>query len=55
MLWDDKKWQEGNTKVGCIPGTGLAVVSWGPDKDISMRVYFQKGESVSEIAEWMWS
>ncbi|KAJ5628141.1 Fungal fucose-specific lectin [Penicillium lividum] len=50
----DGKWREGKLDVECIPGSEVAVTSWGSGKDMQMRLYFQKGEHVSGITEWVW-
>ncbi|KAJ5092007.1 hypothetical protein NUU61_006877 [Penicillium alfredii] len=55
MVWDGKKWHDGNFHVDCIPGTEIAAISWGHGNNLNMRVYFQKGELVSGVSEWMWS
>ncbi|KAJ5291811.1 hypothetical protein N7478_001062 [Penicillium angulare] len=51
----DGQWQKGDLKVGCIPGSEVAAACWGSEKNVQMRLYFQKGEHVSGISEWMFS
>lgn len=54
MYWDNK-WRAGSMKVDCIPGSEAAIVRWGSGSDYDMRFYFQKGEQVTGISEWMFS
>lgn len=49
----DGKWREGKLDVDCILGSEVAATSWGTGKDLQLRVYFQKGEHVSGISEWV--
>lgn len=51
----DGKWNERKMDVTCIPGSEVAAVSWGSEKNVEMRAYFQKGEHVSGVTEWMWT
>ncbi|KAJ5915572.1 hypothetical protein N7466_011505 [Penicillium verhagenii] len=53
MVYDGSRWREGKLDVECIPGSEVAVTCWGSGKDLQMRLYFQKGEHVSGISEWM--
>ena len=53
--FDGKDWQKEKIGVECVPGTEIAAISWGSGNSVQMRVYFQKGEHVSAISEWMWS
>lgn len=49
----DGKWREGKLDVECILGSEVTATSWGTGKDLQLRVYFQKGEHVSGISEWV--
>ena len=49
----DGKWREGKLDVECIPGSEIAVTSWEGGKDLQIRGYFQKGEHVSGVSEWV--
>ncbi|KAJ5986957.1 hypothetical protein N7451_011322 [Penicillium sp. IBT 35674x] len=49
----DGKWREGKLDIDCILGSEVAATSWGTGKDLQLRVYFQKGEHVSGISEWV--
>ncbi|KAJ5717378.1 hypothetical protein N7488_003024 [Penicillium malachiteum] len=51
----DGRWHEGKMDVNCIPGSEVTAISWGNEKSLEMRVYFQKGEHVSGISEWMYT
>lgn len=49
----DGKWHEGKLDVDCILGGEVTATSWGNGKDAQIRVYFQRGEHVSGISEWV--
>ena len=53
--WNGKGWQNHDLGVGCIPGTKVAMIGWGRGDHLNFRVYFQKGEHVTGISEWMWT
>ncbi|KAJ5826050.1 hypothetical protein N7474_003188 [Penicillium riverlandense] len=55
MTFDGKRWNDGNFHVNCIPGTEMSCLSWGGGNNINMRVYFQKGEQITGISEWVWN
>lgn len=55
MKFYNGQWKKGDLKVDCIPGSELAAVCWGSEKNMQMRIYFQRGEHVSGISEWICS
>ncbi|KAK0113872.1 hypothetical protein ONS95_014117 [Cadophora gregata] len=53
--FDGDGWYDGAFEESTIPGSRIAAISWQDGGEIQIRIYFQKGEHVTAVSEWVWS
>jgi len=53
--WDSSSWYDGGFNQPSIPGSEVAVITWGSGSGLNLRVYFQNGTDVTGVSEWVWN
>ncbi|KAL5323176.1 hypothetical protein ACEPPN_007706 [Leptodophora sp. 'Broadleaf-Isolate-01'] len=52
--FDGNGWYDGGFEQKTIPGSKVSAISWQNGGEIQIRIYFQKGEHVTAVSEWVW-
>ncbi|KAG4412383.1 hypothetical protein IFR04_014479 [Cadophora malorum] len=52
--YDGDGWYDGGFEEPTIPGSKISAISWQNGGEIQIRIYFQKGENVTAVSEWVW-
>ena len=54
MGYDGKDWYQGGFNRPCVPGSQNGAVSFMKDGNFRLHVFFQRGELVTAVTEWIY-